>query len=374
MRIFMLSNPNAVHTQRWVKALAERGVVVMLYSFRPYKDNGYYQDMNNVQIKSFTKQRELKGIRNFFPIKLLTYYRTLLKDIKASIQSFQPDIVHAHYLSDNGLFGALSGFHPLIVSAWGTDVYDYPKWSGSRARVIRYVLRKADCILSTSHVMAKEVFKYTDKEWLFVTPFGVDMSLFKPLPVVKQKNHVVFGIVKTLSHGYGIDTLIDAFALVRARRPELSISLRIVGEGKEREQLERQAADLGLSKEISFMGRIANDKLPEVINQFDIFVALSRIESFGVAVVEAMATGCPVIVSDAPGFTEIVEHGQSGLIVKRDDPQQASEAMENLVDHEELRLSLAKNGRERVRALYDWGKNVEEMISVYKLMSTNKNV
>ena len=222
--------------------------------------------------------------------------------------------------------------------------------------------------------MAKEVFKYTDKEWLFVTPFGVDMSLFKPLPVVKQKNHVVFGIVKTLSHGYGIDTLIDAFALLRARRPELSISLRIVGEGKEREQLERQAADLGLSKEISFMGRIANDKLPEVINQFDIFVALSRIESFGVAVVEAMATGCPVIVSDAPGFTEIVEHGQSGLIVKRDDPQQASEAMENLVDHEELRLSLAKNGRERVRALYDWGKNVEEMISVYKLMSTNKNV
>ena len=375
MKVFMLSNPAAIHTQRWVSALAKRGVEIMLYSFYPCEKVDYYRGIKHVQVKSFWQSRDSKGIKGFILVKLFTYYLVLIKDIRNSIQTFHPDIVHAHYLSDNGLFGSLAGFHPFVVSAWGTDVYDYPRRSWSRACVIKYILKKADRVLSTSHVMARELARYTDKKQIPVTPFGVDMRLFKRFPKKHQETDgFVFGIVKTLEYGYGIDTLIDAFALLRARRPELSISLRIVGEGKEREQLERQAADLGLSKEISFMGRIANDKLPEVINQFDIFVALSRIESFGVAVVEAMATGCPVIVSDAPGFTEIVEHGQSGLIVKRDDPQQASEAMENLVDHEELRLSLAKNGRERVRALYDWGKNVEEMISVYKLMSTNKNV
>lgn len=375
MRIFMLSNPNAVHTRRWVKALAERDITIMLYSFRPYEDDGYYKRIDRVQLKSFSSERDLRGIKNFFPVKLFTYYRALLRDIKKSIRSFQPDIVHAHYLADNGLFGALSGFHPFVVSAWGTDIYDYPRRSGSRACVIRYVLKKADCLLSTSHVMAKEVFKYTNKEWLFVTPFGVDMSLFKPLPVERPgDNHVVFGIVKTLKYGYGIDTLIDAFALLRERRPDLSIELRIVGDGPERDRLRQRVTDLGISREVSFAGRIENDKLPGIINQFDIFVALSRTESFGVAVVEAMATGRPVIVSDAPGFTEIVEHGVSGLIVRRDDPHQASAAMETLVDDGILRRTLAENGRERVRALYDWNKNVEEMIAVYESISMSKHV
>lgn len=375
MRIFMLSNPNSVHTRRWVKALAERNITIMLYSFRPYQDDGYYRHIDRVQLKSFSRERHLRGIKNFFPVKLFTYYRALLRDIKTSIRSFQPDIVHAHYLADNGLFGALSGFHPFIVSVWGTDIYDYPQRAVTRTWVIRYVLKKADCILSTSHVMAKEVFKFTSKEWLFVTPFGVEMSLFKPRPVERPKdNHIVFGIVKTLKYGYGIDCLIDAFALLRERRPDLSIELRIVGEGPERNRLQQQAIRLGIEREVSFAGQIENDKLPGVINQFDIFVALSRVESFGVAVVEAMATGCPVIVSDAPGFTEIVEHGVSGLIVRRDDPHQASLAMETLVDDRVLRCTLAENGRERVRALYDWNKNVEGMISVYESILTRKHV
>lgn len=84
--------------------------------------------------------------------------------------------------------------------------------------------------------------------------------------------------------------------------------------------------------------------------------------------------GCPVVVSDAPGFTEIVKSGESGLIVERENPQQASEAMETLVNDETLRVTLAQNGEKRVRELYDWDKNVEDMIEIYQEIVEERNV
>ena len=84
--------------------------------------------------------------------------------------------------------------------------------------------------------------------------------------------------------------------------------------------------------------------------------------------------GCPVVVSDAPGFTEIVKSGESGLIVERENPQQASEAMETLVNDETLRGTLAQNGEKRVRELYDWNKNVEDMIEIYQEIVEERNV
>ena len=375
MKVFMLSNPAAIHTQRWVSALAKRGVEIMLYSFYPCEKVDYYRGIKHVQVRSFCQSRDSKGTKGFILIKLFTYYRALIKDIRNSIQTFHPDIVHAHYLSDNGLFGALAGFHPFVVSAWGTDVYDYPRRSWSRACVIRYILKKADRVLSTSHVMARELARYTGKKQISVTPFGVDMTLFRRVSEKHQEtDRFVFGIVKTLEYGYGIDTLIDAFALLCTRRPDLNLYLRIVGEGSEKEKLQLQAINLGLAERIVFEGKIAHDHLPEVIRSFDVFVALSRAESFGVAVVEAMAVGCPVVVSDAPGFTEIVKSGESGLIVKRENPQQASEAMEILVNDDALRTILAQNGEKRVRELYDWDKNVEDMIEIYQEIVEERNV
>ena len=375
MKVFMLSNPAAIHTQRWVSALAKRGVEIMLYSFYPCEKVDYYRGIKHVQVKSFWQSRDSKGIKGFILVKLFVYYRALIKDIRNSIQIFHPDIVHAHYLSDNGLFGALAGFHPFVVSAWGTDVYDYPRRSWSRACVIKYILKKADRVLSTSHVMAGELARYTDKKQIPVTPFGVDMTLFKRFPKKHQETDgFVFGIVKTLEYGYGIDTLIDAFALLCKRRPDLNLCLRIVGEGSEREKLQLQAINWGLAEKIIFEGKVVHDHLPEVISSFDVFVALSRAESFGVAVVEAMAVGCPVVVSDAPGFTEIVKSGESGLIVERENPQQASEAMETLVNDETLRVTLAQNGEKRVRELYDWDKNVEDMIEIYQEIMEERNV
>jgi glycosyltransferase, family 1 len=364
MKVFMLANPVAVHTQKWVKALSDRGIDVLLYSFRPYREIEFYKGMKRVEVRGFTKERNARGIKSFFLFKLFWYYIPLVADIKCRIRAFKPDFVHSHCISDNGLFGVLSGFHPLLVSAWGTDIFVYPSKSDIRKRIIRFILKRTDHILSTSHVMAEEIRKYTSRK-IYITPFGVDISLFRQLG--KESDGVfTVGIVKTLEYGYGIDILIDAFALFREKYSGINMKLRVVGDGSLREKLEKQAKDLGIGDDIIFEGRVQNHKLPEILSSFDVFVALSRSESFGVAVVEAMACQCPVIVSDAPGFVEIVEDGINGLIVPRENAVAAAEAMERLFLDDRLRLTLGINGRERVEKMYDWQKNVDTMIALYQ--------
>ncbi|MBC5619891.1 glycosyltransferase [Butyricimonas hominis] len=364
MKVFMLANPVAVHTQKWVKSLSDRGINILLYSFRPYKEEGFYKNMENAEVRGFTKERNARGIKSFFLFKLFWYYIPLVWDIKRQIRAYKPDLVHSHCISDNGLFGVLSGFHPLLVSVWGTDIFVYPSKSGIRKRIIRFILKRTDHILSTSHVMAEETRKYTSRK-IEITPFGVDVSLFRQL---EKKPDGVFtvGIVKTLEYGYGIDVLIDAFALFRKKYAETSMKLRVVGDGSLRGKLEKQAEDSGVGDDIIFEGRVPNHELPIILNDFDVFVALSRSESFGVAIVEAMACQCPVIVSDAPGFVEIVEDGINGLIVPRENVAAAAEAMERLFLDDRLRLALGTSGRERVEKMYDWQKNVDTMIALYQ--------
>lgn len=136
--------------------------------------------------------------------------------MKKVITEFKPDILHAHYASSYGLLGALSGFHPYIISVCGSDVFDFPNTSFLHKIVLKYNLSVADKILSTSNVMAIETSKYTNKE-IIVTPFGIDLDKFKPLSVktIFNKENIVIGTITILEEKYGIEYLIRAFAIVK---------------------------------------------------------------------------------------------------------------------------------------------------------------
>ena len=292
-------------------------------------------------------------------------YLFVLRRLKQKIKGFEPDIVHAHYASSYGLFGALSGFHPYIVSVWGSDVYDFPNSNWLSGKILKYALKKADYTLSTSHVMAEETHKYTRKE-IEVTPFGVDTELFKPMNIPKSEEFVI-GNVKTLRPKYGIDVLIRAVALVIKHNPEKKIRLEIYGDGPQKEELFQLTKSLGITDKVQFKGFVQNEKLPEIYNSVSVSVSVSVLnsESFGVVAVEAMACECPVITSDADGFTEVVKDGETGLIVPKRDVEATANAIQQFIDRPKLREQMGKKGRERVLELYDWKKNVDTMVEIY---------
>lgn len=357
MRVFILSDANSIHTKRWVCSLAERGINVFLFSL-PSCNSSIYNYYSNIEVYGC-------GIDANLGLFSKTKYLSVLNKLKTQIKLYSPDILHAHYASSYGLLGALSGFHPYVLSVWGSDVYDFPNINGLTKWVLKYNLKKADRILSTSLVMANETKKYTSKE-IEVTPFGVDTSLFKRMETADNINGFVIGNVKTLAPKYGIDVLIKAFKIVVDRNYNLPLKLIIVGDGPNRLEYMNLVSSLGIEDKVEFKGKIPNSQLTDVYNSFSVSVSVSNSESFGVVAVEAMACECPVVTSDADGFTEVVEDGVTGFVVPKRDIEATANAIQKFIDNPKLRTEMGKKGRERVQKLYDWKNNVTTMLEIYK--------
>jgi len=363
MKIFILSDPCSIHTKRWVSSLSERGISIFLFGLNS-DSTEFYSKYNNVTLYKANHTYLLKNKTKGGSLKKLKYL-TVINSLKKCIKDFQPDILHAHYASSYGLFGALSGFHPYIISVWGSDIYDFPRVSFLHKFIIKNNLSKADKILSTSYIMAKEISKYTKKN-VEITPFGVDIDLFKKQNIIKDKSEFIVGNVKTLSANYGIDVLIKAFKIIKDSNPNRKCKLEILGDGPDKEKLKNLVSDLNIKESVSFRGAIENRLLPEWYNLFSVSVSVSNSESFGVVAVEAMACECPVIVSDADGFTEVVVNNETGIIVPKKDAIATAAAIQRFIDNPELIEEYGIRGRKRVEQLYDWNKNVDKMVYIYK--------
>lgn len=367
MKILIVSDATSVHTQRWVEALKNSGLEIVLYSIVPYSGDFYKQlEVKCHYFNLFNYKREKKG--KLYPIKR---HLEAIKDLKKVIKEEKPQILHSHYLTSYSFIAALSGFHPFVVSAWGSDVYIYPKKSPLHAQMLRFILKMADKILSTSHIMAKETRKYTSRQ-IEITPFGVDTSHFRKIeaeavqkeePQTKRKFTV--GSIKTLQSKYGNQYIIKAFATIAKNNPEIDCTLELVGKGPDKEKLEKLAGELGIAEKVKFRGFIPNNQLPQEMAKYNVACYMSDSESFGVSAIEAMACECPVVASDADGFTEVIENGVTGIIVPRKDHEAAAAALQKFIDNPQLEKQMGKAARERVCKLYKWEDNVRTMIKIY---------
>ena len=366
MKVLILADPASPHTIKWVNSLLRKNIEILLFGLTGYKlDN--YSKSQNLTIHSLRLDGKVFAKPDGDPSKI--NYLKAVPVIRKIIREFKPDILHAHYASSYGLLGALSRFHPFILSVYGSDVYSFPRKNIFTTKLFKFNLSAADKILSTSNIMAKEIKKYTKKQ-IEVTPFGVDLNIFHPSVREENlfgKNDIVVGTVKSLEDKYGIEFLIKAFKLVKDRHPQLSLKLLLVGKGTKEGELKKHVVELGISDVTTFTGFVDYDKVHKYQNMIDIavFVSTEDSESFGVSVLEASACAKSVIVSDAGGLPEVVEKDVTGLIVRKKDIAQTADAIEELLLNKDLRLRLGENGRERVGGKYNLDDNIAQMVGIY---------
>lgn len=353
MIIILLAPANSIHTIRWANGLASRHHKVHLFSVHDVKNTSDYDDGVEVHIS-----------KNKAPLG----YLLASLEFKKLVDLVKPDIINAHYATGYGLLARLSKVHPLVVSVWGSDVYDFPQKSFFHKHLLKRNLINADSIASTSKVMAIEMSKTYDHENVYITPFGIDETLFYPMVKESQDNaSLKIGTVKTLAPKYGIDILIKAFKIA-SERSSMPITLEIVGSGPQKEELLALRKMLSLESSVTFTDFIPHAKVPNKLNEFDIYVALSSLnsESFGVAILEANACGKPVIVSDADGLTEVVLNNKTGIIVSKNDPEAAAEALLSLIENADLRIELGLAGQQHVLKNYTWQYSLALMEQAYK--------
>ncbi len=359
MKIALLSSAASIHTIRWANGLSEAGVDVFLLSQQPLEGKMH------PNVKTF-----------FFPNRGAVGYFLMVPRVRKLLRELQPDLLNAHYASGYGATARLVNFHPWILSIWGSDVYDFPYKSFLHRRLVTKNLLEADGVASTSHAMALQARSLVPQlGGIAITPFGVDMSMFakaRGAGTGSVRAGVTIGTVKSLKPVYGIDILIQAFALVRQSllgddpAAAHSLRLRIVGGGSQHVELEHLVHKLGIGQVTDFVGSVPHAQVPNELAELDIYVALSRSESFGVAAIEAGAIQLPVVVSDADGLAEVVINGQTGLVVPKDNPAAAAAAMLQLVQDSSLRRRLGQAAELHVERHYSWSACVQTMVGVYE--------
>lgn len=357
MKIALISGSSSIHTIRWANSLSDAGHEVHVISQHPPCD----PFSPSVKVHQFP----FRGILGYF---------LMAPAVKKLLKQLKPDIVNAHYASGYGTTARLVNAHPFVLSVWGSDVYDFPYKSSLHKWLVCKNILAADTVASTSYCMAEQTRSLVPELGdIPITPFGVDMSSYANIQsVVPNNEHLTIGTVKTMAETYGIDTLIHAFAILKEKLNNTDqqlakkIRLRLVGSGPQTEELKQLTINLGLKSKVDFVGRVPHQEVPKELAKLDIYIALSRRESFGVAIIEAGAAGRPVVVSNTGGLPEVTLDGITGLVVPKENPQAAADAIEKLVLNPQLRLQMGLAGKEHVSTTYSWDTCIENMIQVFE--------
>ena len=234
------------------------------------------------------------------------------------------------------------------------------------------LIRFADRVVSTSYSYASSspiLSPILDD--VKVIPNAVDETIFNPSIDgsevalkygLRNSRNVLF--VGRLVPYKGLEYLLSAIEILQHKFSD--IHLMIVGEGELKLKLEQLTEELGIKRLVDFVGHVPNSSLPPFYTSSDLVVlpSVSRLEAFGITLIEAMACGKPVVASSIPGPGEVVEDGITGYLVPPRDAVALAEAISIIVRDERLANRMGKEGRRRVEENYTW----ERVASYYDRM------
>jgi glycosyltransferase involved in cell wall biosynthesis len=277
----------------------------------------------------------------------------------------QPDIVNCHFASFYALyFLLLKPLHryKIVVSVHGTDVTE---GINDIQRLVRpWILRGADHVTAVSSALESAAQRCAGKPLPSSVIYnGLDVDYWSDEPeasngcVVDTKP--IITNVGALRRVKGQDVLLHAFA--RLRNSGLDAQLWLVGDGPRQEELENLCRQLGIEGDVQFHGWCARDRVREILYATTVFAFPSRSEGFGIAVLEAMATGTPVVASAVGGLPEILTAPNHGKLVPPQDSQRLARTLEEVLRRPKMRRQIARGGRLRAQD-FRW----ESMINRYE--------
>lgn len=268
------------------------------------------------------------------------------------IQKIKPDIIHAQNLLSGIPAWASKKLLNIPYAVWGqgSDVYLPGRFIRMASKTI---LKNADAVLALTEDMKQKMQKLYDRD-ISVVPNGISPEKFNIKSGEKKKgNSKTIIFVGRLHPVKGVSYLIEAMAIVH--REMTDAKLILVGDGVERSKLEELAEKLDLNSCIQFMGQVQQERIPMIMQQADLFALPSLSEGFPVVILEAMATGLPIVATNVGGIPDILEEGVNGYLVNSKSPGEIADRILMLLRNDKLREEISANNREKTK-LYEWDK------------------
>ena len=344
-----------VATYNIAKYLAKRGHSVHVITSR---DKGLPQieDKDGFQIHR-TK---------FFRIKYLGRIIFWAKIVKI-LKNIDPDIVHSQMigmgvpaLAAKKLFGI-----PYIIWGRGSDVYLTRKYE---RLFLKPVLKKADAVIALTEQMKEKIGEFYERD-AFVIPNGINLEEYAGLSKENLRAELQFGrsdkviiYIGRLSPVKGVEYLIRAMRLVKDKEPDAKLML--IGDGSEKEKLKSIIKKLNLEHLVMHLPQLPNQNIPKYAVASDVLVLPSLSEGFPMTILEAMASGLPIVSTKVSGLPEIVKEGKNGFLVEPGNPEQLADKILLLLKDDGVRATMSANNKESVKQ-YGWETVIGKLEKIY---------
>jgi len=295
--------------------------------------------------------------------RIVTLLREFLRREKISL-------VHSHLYHAN-YFGRLAAFRERIPAVCTIhNTYAHPKIH--RRLINRWLARKTARIIAVSGPVREDIIRYdgVDPSKVVVIPNGVDPGRFDiPLTRVEARErlgipaeHFLIGTVGRLEEQKGLRYLIDAVRMLRERGK--NAFLLVAGSGREEVRLREQATRGGIEDAVFFLG--ARRDVPDLYRAMDVFALSSLWEGGPITLLEAMASGLPVVATPVGFVPEVVRDGVNGFLVPARDPAMLGEALWRVREDPVRAAEIGREGRETVRDRYTHRHLAEKVMAVYE--------
>jgi len=383
LRLCVLGDLDSIHTRRWMQPFVDRHEVHAVSYYRPkaVPEGVELHVLDDRARPAETASDGASRTASALPpnlLRIVNAFRYRRRGLARIIREVNPDVLHAHYLVEYGFFAATAGFHPLVISAWGSDVLVAARSSPLARLIARYTLRRADLVTSNNeHMTARLRAMGVPPERLATVVFGTDAFFLECQdasvnlrPADAAHPPTVISTRSLDSPLYNVDVVLRAFALLRARLPDAQ--LLVAGVGRLRPKLEALAQELGLSESVRFLGWLDDAALRDALARSHVYVSVPDSDATSVATLSAMAAGCFPVLSDLATQHEWVEDGVNGFLVARRDAHALVQCLGDALEDDAIRHDAAERNRGIVEARGLWQKNALVMDDWYHRLAARR--
>jgi len=343
---------------------AEQVILDLAALIDPEKFKSYVSAFREGELVSEMRKRNIR----FLWLKESTqvYDYKFLKNITRLIKENRIDLIHSHTWGTDfyGYWASKILGVPMLATVHNR-YYIFEKWTRrlSYKVLISHVQKIVAVSKDIQNLLKKDLKLLPQKIKLIYN--GIDTSRFeKKFELGKlrkelnlSKGDLILGNVGNLREVKDHHTLILSFSKVSPFFPQAK--LLIIGEGELKTNLIKLRSELGLDDRVLFLGH--RDDIPSLLNLMDIFVLSSRLEGCSISILEAMASGKPVIATSVGGNPELVLEGKTGLLFPSAEPEKLAETVIQLLKDEKLRKRMGEEGRKRVKEKF----SKESMVKNY---------
>ena len=374
MRICYLADGRYIHAHRWLRYFSTHGHEMSLMSFAP---------MTKDHISAVEKAGA-KYLGELGPFHLKKFWLTSaeISRLRRLLREQKIDVLHSHFVGVNAWYGALSHFHPAVITVMGGDILGDNWQPGPDIRerwLTPYALRNADLITCWSQKLIGAVRRFSGPQVpIEVIHGGVELERFFPRPrpeylldrLKLPPDARVILSPRLMRPLYNLDQIALAAETVCAAVPDLYFIFAVLPEAKD-EAYEARVREIfsrgSASDRVRFTGAIPHDEMADYYRLADVTVSIPSSDGTPMSVLESMACGTPVLVSRIPNYDpHYIEDEKTVLMANQNDSASVATALIRLLQDGSLAQSLAAEAQRRVQSTGSYESQMARMNELYR--------